>query len=115
MSENPLDGPEATPREVISDALGGGWSMADAALDALDRAGFSVVSRVWVAQLDLADGDAGYVAVHTTPEGAVSAVIRWAGQLGIVVDDLTTESGSQTLDAHPEVASYGVYNVPVER
>lgn len=105
----------ASPRDIITDALGGGWPQAEAALEALDRAGYSVVSRVWVAQLDLTADAGGYIGVHTTAEGAVAAVVRWAGDIGIVVDDLTTESGSRILDDHPDIASYGVFHVEVQR
>ncbi|MCT7373377.1 hypothetical protein [Mycolicibacterium llatzerense] len=130
-SDNPLDGPEVAPRDVVSSTLGRLMPYSDSPqpdtsrrvldqaageiLADLDRAGFSVAARVWVAELDLGDDGGSYVAVHTTPEGAVAAIIRWAGEVGIAVDDLDTESGSETLDEHPDVRSYGVCYVPVQK
>lgn len=125
---DPLDGPTATPRDIIRPAISdtivdGSWELterdvdaaADDALAALDRAGFAVVDRVWVAELDLCDDGGSYVAVHTTPEGAVAAIVGWAGGLGIEVDDLTTESGSETLDDHPDVRSYGITHTQIRK
>ncbi len=103
------DSPQPETRRRVFDQAAG------EILGDLDRAGFSVAARVWVATLDFINNEASYCSVHTTPEGAVAAVIKWAGENGINVDDLTTGSGSEILDDHPEVQSYGIGYVPVQK
>jgi hypothetical protein len=48
-----LDEADATPREVLTAALGDA-GQADAALAALEAAGYAVAAHVWVATLELA-------------------------------------------------------------
>lgn len=115
---------EVTPRAVIASAVHGEYTItadtpadawADDALAALDRAGFAVVANVWVAQLELIDGQGGWVSVHTTAEGAIETLIGWARGVGIELTTYTTDSGSTVLDDHPDVETHGISYVPVQR
>ncbi|GAS94429.1 putative uncharacterized protein [Mycolicibacterium canariasense] len=118
----------ATPRDIIRAAVGsnivdGSWETsesdledaADGVLTELDRAGYAVVNRVWVAQLELVDGAGGWVSVHTTPDGAAGALVAWAQGVGIDIDNYDPAAGSRILDDHPDVESYGVSHVEVQR
>ncbi|SKU30429.1 Uncharacterised protein [Mycobacteroides abscessus subsp. abscessus] len=111
-----MTGPDvAAPRDILADSLGGGWPQADAALDALDRAGYAVVAKVWVAQLELIEHRGGWIGVYVTPEGAAAALVKWARDVGVPIEHYDPATGSEILDEHPEIETYGVSYVEVQR
>lgn len=104
--------------QVIDEVSVGAWFGQDAAAEVLARleaAGFAVVDRVWVAELNL-DNGAGYVGVCRTREGAVEKLIGWASNVGVDIDeyDYDPENGCEALDDDPGVEGYGVYHLEVE-
>lgn len=110
---------EVTARDIVRGVMEGEAPFperaTEAILDSLDHAGFAVVARVWVAQLDLVDGQGGWIGVHVTAEGAAAALVEWAQGVGIAIDGFDYATGSEVLDGHPDVESYGVSFVEVKR
>jgi hypothetical protein len=110
-----LDEADATPREVLTAALGDA-GQADAALAALEAAGYAVAAHVWVATLELAEDGVGWVGAHVSRQGAEEALVSFCQRSGVEgIDEYDADTGAEELDEHPAVASYGVSYLPVQR
>ncbi|AUV60785.1 hypothetical protein I5J35_gp07 [Mycobacterium phage Rem711] len=112
------DTAELDPRDVVKTALESAVDQTTSAtaagvITALDHAGFAVLSHVWIAQLELIEGQGGWISANATSAGAVDDLVRWCNEMGIGLDEYDPSTGSEFLDNHPDVETYGVSYVPI--